>query len=93
MNMILSEPVMRRLAFVRYLYKVAVVQSQQPEPLNAVSVLTFHDSIELFLQLASQQYNLKTDDIKFMQYWEVLSKKMAQELGYKESIRRLRAYP
>lgn len=39
--------------FARYVLSLGVEQSQQPEPLSAVSVLTFHDAVELFLQLTS----------------------------------------
>lgn len=34
----------KRLAFIRHLYKVGVEQSNQPEPLNAMSLLSFHDA-------------------------------------------------
>jgi hypothetical protein len=54
----LPETTARRLAFVRYLYGVAVQQSRYPEPLYGTSILTFHDSIELFLQLASEYLNV-----------------------------------
>ena len=41
-----------RLAFVRHLYRHGVEQADQPEPLRAFSILTFHDAAELFLGLA-----------------------------------------
>jgi len=41
----LNESVVRRLAFIKYLYKVAIEQSQRLEPLCATSILTFHDAI------------------------------------------------
>lgn len=39
-----------RLGFVRYLYQLALQQSEQPEPMATASVLTFHDSADLFMQ-------------------------------------------
>lgn len=40
-----------RLSFVRYLYQVAVQQSDQPSPMAVAAVLTFHDAVDLFVQL------------------------------------------
>jgi hypothetical protein len=34
-----------RLAFLRHLYRLAVEQADQPEPLRGFSVLTFHDAV------------------------------------------------
>lgn len=48
----------RRLAFIKYLYNMAVEQSMKPEPTCASSVLTFHDSIELFLEPASEHLDI-----------------------------------
>jgi hypothetical protein len=62
---------MQRLAFIRYLYQLAVEQSQQPDPMAAASILAFHDSVELFLQLALEQpgVTLGTKNPNFDQYW------------------------
>jgi hypothetical protein len=72
------------------LYETGVEQSLRPEPMNAVSLLTFHDSIELFLRLASEQKDaaMKTD-LKFLEYWDVLKHKVQGGLTQKESVRRL----
>lgn len=45
----------RRLAFIRYLYLVGERQSRHPEPFGSAALLTFHDAVELFLQLASEK--------------------------------------
>lgn len=50
-----SPPAMARLAFLRYLYTIGMEQSRQPEPLAAASILLFHDSVDLFLQLAADR--------------------------------------
>ena len=47
----------QRLALIRYLYNSAVEESRKPEPIGSTSILMFHDSIELFLQLASEHLN------------------------------------
>jgi hypothetical protein len=70
----LSAATMQRLAFIRYLYNVAAEQSRQPEPLAAASVLGFHDSVELFLQLACEHLGVPTKDrTHFMEYFDILA--------------------
>ncbi|MFD4524230.1 hypothetical protein ACFWP7_09970 [Streptomyces sp. NPDC058470] len=51
-----------------------MAQAQQPQPLAATSVLSFHDAVELYLVLAGEhlQVNLPTQ-ISFSQYWEKLT--------------------
>ncbi|WP_316236595.1 hypothetical protein [Bradyrhizobium sp. SZCCHNR1015] len=66
----LSRDLIRRLAFVRYLFEMGLDQSHQPEPFGAVSLLTFHDACEMFLQIAAEHraVNLKPKS-DFMEYW------------------------
>mgnify|MGYP001172913798 CR=1 FL=1 len=85
----LTEITLQRLAFIRYLYSIAVEQSRQSEPLGTASVLTFHDTVELFLQLAAEMKGVKTVDLNFMQYWDVLKPHLGSELSQKEEMRRL----
>jgi hypothetical protein len=85
-----SDIIIRRLAFVRYLYSVAAGQSSLPEPLSSASILTFHDSIELFLQLATEHLNIGSQNPGFMDYFELIDQKLTpKSLSHKESIRRL----
>ena len=81
--------IINRLAFIKYLYRVAVEQSQKSEPLCAASVLFFHDAVELFLQLTSEHLDIGKEGLKFMEYWDLISKKLDIELSQKESMRRL----
>ncbi|MFZ1959061.1 MAG: hypothetical protein WAU46_08295 [Methanoregula sp.] len=85
------EPIiLKRLVFIKYLYTVAIQQSQQPEPLSSASILTFHDSIELFLELASEVNGVSKTNIHFLEYWELLKSKLPNEgLTQKMSMRRL----
>ena len=86
----LDESVIKRLAFFKYIYKVAVELSERPEPLCSASILTFHDAIELFLQLASEHLDRSKKDIPFLEYWDLLSPKLPNSgLTQKESMRRL----
>ena len=86
----LDKNIVKRLAFIKYLYKVAVEQSQKPEPLGSASILTFHNAVELFLQLASEHLDAGKKEPPFMGYWEILAPKLSIGLPtQKESMRRL----
>jgi hypothetical protein len=65
----------KRLAFIKYLYTVGVEQTKKPEPLCWASVLTFHDAVELLLQLTAEYVNVKRGigDIHFLDYWSVIN--------------------
>lgn len=65
--------VAQRLAFVHFLYGQGVGQSDQPEPLSATAVLSFHDAVESFLLLAAEhlKVNLPTN-VNFADYWDRL---------------------
>jgi hypothetical protein len=89
--MSLDEATLRRLSFIRYMYQLGADQSRQPEPYSAVSILSFHDAVELFLQLAAEHLNvpIKTDT-KFMQYWERLNPKVGGDgLSQKQAMERV----
>lgn len=85
----------KRLAFIKYLYNVGVEQARKPEPFCWVSVLTFHDAAELFLELSLEYHNSsrRLKDIRFMQYWDelnpLLKKKGKNELTQRISMERL----
>lgn len=86
----ISDVTMQRLAFIRYLYTRGVEASRRPEPLSAASILTFHDSIELFLALASEHLDVGGRDSGFMEYWELLKPKLPDDgLTQKRAMRRL----
>jgi hypothetical protein len=82
---------MRRLAFIKAVYTSSVAQSYQPEPLSSMSILSFHDSVELFLQLSSEHIGVsKKERLAFLEYWRVISDKMKEgELLQKEAMSRL----
>lgn len=88
--MSLDETTIRRLAFIKYLYQTSLSQSHAPSPLSCASLLTMHDAVELFLQLSSEHLNTGAGQPGFMEYWEILDKKLSPDgLGQKESMRRL----
>jgi len=82
--------ILRRLVFIKYLYKLGVDQSIKSEPMCCISILTFHDAVELFLQLTSEYLNVGKSEIHFMEYFDLISNKIeGKDLSQKESIRRL----
>lgn len=85
----LDETTIARLAFIKYLFSTGVKQSYAPPPLSGISLLSLHDSVELFLQLASEYANIGSHQPNFMDYWDLLSTKIGKELGQRESMRRL----
>jgi hypothetical protein len=89
-EMELDQHVIRRLAFIRYLFQTAVSQSYAPAPLKCASLLVMHDAVELWLQLASERVNVGMERTPFMEYWKLIGAKLdPQELSQKESMRRL----
>jgi hypothetical protein len=74
---------MSRLAFIRILWQQANEQSRQPGPLASVSVLTFHDAIELFVVLAAE--HMGAGPVKpqggVLKYWEHLLKPTKSRRG------------
>lgn len=71
------------------MYELAVDQSRQPEPFCAASLLTFHDAVELFLQLGAEHLGVRTSPQGFMDYWGKLEPKLDDELTQKRSMDRL----
>jgi len=70
-----ADEAIQRLAFIKYLYKLGVEQSGKPDPFCWASVLTFHDTVELFLELASEYLSVQEPlkELKFPAYWDKLT--------------------
>jgi hypothetical protein len=65
--------IMSRLAFVRLFFQQGIDQSRQPDPLNVGSVLTLHDTTELFLQLVAEHRRVNLPRfVHFHEYWKLL---------------------
>jgi len=81
---------LQRLSFIKYLFSIALSQSYQPEPLCGASILSFHDSVELFLQLVLEKLGISKKNKGFIDYWEVIEKEAKGiKLSLKESMKRL----
>ena len=81
---------LRRLSLVRHLFGLGVVQSRGSEPTAGLSILSFHDAAESFLQLACERYGTGENKADFMRYWELLEGKGFQ-VPQRETMRRLNA--
>jgi hypothetical protein len=97
--MSLEKTTMERLAFIKYLYNLAFEQSQKPDPLCSASLLTFHDSIDMFLFLTAEyldadlsKLDKNRNKVYFMDYWKIMptSKKIPDiKLTQELSMQRL----
>jgi hypothetical protein len=88
----LSKDLIRRLAFVRYLYGLGVDQSHKPEPFAAVAMLTFHDACEMFLQIAAEHNGVtfsKQRSPDFLEYWPLFEQQAKLQVTSKASMGRL----
>ena len=81
----------KRLSLIKYFYNLALNQSNQPAPQNSISVLMFHDCVELFLILAAEKVGATVKDKMYiMNYFNVINEKLEEEkLAHKVSIKRL----
>jgi hypothetical protein len=84
--MLNPELIINRLALIKQLHKIGIEQTKQFEPIAAFSILSFHDSIEMFLKLLAEHNDIKTDKFNFLDYWTEFP-----NLTLKESMRNLNA--
>jgi hypothetical protein len=80
---------MQKLAFVRYLYDLGTRQSRQAEPLRAVSLLMFHDALELFLSVACSHHGASPKGDKFDATTQALETKLGIPLPEKAGLEAL----
>jgi len=83
---------MQRLGLIRYIYNNAMEESKQPEPFRAVSILRFHDSVELFLDLICDKFGISAKaTYQFNDYWNAIGNHLqqGQSLSQKRAIDRL----
>jgi hypothetical protein len=79
----------KRLALIKYLHNLGMDQAKKSEPLNSISILTFHDLVELFLQLICDEYDIKYSE-PFLGYWDKINGKVkSKTLSHKSSMVKL----
>ncbi|MEI7491328.1 MAG: hypothetical protein WCK92_08015 [Bacteroidota bacterium] len=81
-----KESLLKRLSIVKLLYKIGIEQSRQSESTAFLSILSFHNSVEMFLVLVCENDpNVKmSGDKNFMSYWEKVP-----QLSMSSSMRKL----
>lgn len=78
-----------RLALIKYHFNHGIEQSRLIEPLNGFSLLTFHDTVELFLNLICEINSIEIP-IQFMEYWTKINNNSATaKLSHKTSMQKL----
>jgi hypothetical protein len=70
-----EESIIQRLAFIQYLARLAAQKSKEPEPYCWVSILNFHDAVELFLELAAEKLKVTkgSKELRFGEYWGIIN--------------------
>ncbi|MBR5167917.1 MAG: hypothetical protein IKW86_07635 [Salinivirgaceae bacterium] len=69
----MDELTTKRLAVIKQLYLHGVEQSYEVEPMNGFSILSFHDSVEMFMKLCAEVKDVKIDrNVKFVEYFTKL---------------------
>lgn len=87
----IDEFVVRRLAFIKYLFYLATEQSKSVMPMKSASILLLQDSIELFAQLVTEWIDIKTHaKTNFDEYWDLIDEKLnPYQFPQRESMKRL----
>ena len=69
----MDELTTKRLAVIKQLYRQGVNQSYDTEPMNGFSLLSFHDSVEMFMKLCAEQKGVKIErNVNFGDYFTKL---------------------
>jgi hypothetical protein len=65
-----NDIIIRRLALIKYLFQKGVEASKAADIVAGFSILSFHDSIEMFLILAAESKDIKNfKAFSFMEFW------------------------
>lgn len=81
--------IIKRLAIIKHLYKIGIEQSKQVETVAAFSILSFHDSVEMFLKLLAENKNIKSEKLNFLDYWTNIPSLTLVEFMRNLNIRRV----
>ncbi|MEX2485002.1 MAG: hypothetical protein WED10_10595 [Brumimicrobium sp.] len=84
--MLSKEILFKRLSHIKQLYQIGIRQTEQHENIAVFSILSFHDSIEMFLKLLTEHKGINATKFSFLEYWEKIP-----DLTLKESMRSLNA--
>jgi hypothetical protein len=87
-----KEQIIKRLSIVKFLYKIGMEQSRHSETTSFFSILSFHDSIDMYLNLAAEKIGIekkKNEKIYFMDYWDKIPTLTLKESMFKLNERRI----
>jgi len=65
--------IIKRLTSIKLLYRLGLNLSYQSENTSHFSILSFHDSIEMFLKLAAEEKGIDSTKFSFLTYWDNIS--------------------
>jgi len=75
----MDELTTRRIAIIKQLYNIGLDQSYDSEPMNGFCLLSFHDSVEMFMKLCAEISGVKINkDVNFGDYFTKLSNLQCQ---------------
>jgi len=84
-----KEIILKRLSIIKLLYNQGVYQSRQSETISFFSILSFHDSMEMFVKLLAEKNNLKSEKLSFIDYWEKIPDLTLKEAARTLNLRRV----
>lgn len=88
MGQTLDPSVVRRLAFIRFLYMQGLEQAQRPQPLAATALLCFHNAVEMFLLLTAEHLDVSlARNTSFEGYWDQIAQ--SRQLPGRVAMRRM----
>ncbi|WP_157969484.1 hypothetical protein [Haloplanus rubicundus] len=85
----LDKQIMERLAFAKSLQQEAVQKSNKPQPMAASSVLSFHDSVEIFFYTSAEYLGINADPNHITEYFEEIKREIGEDLVGKAGVKRL----
>lgn len=85
----LDKNIVDRLILIKYMYEKGVEQSKKSDPGSQVSILMFHDAVELFLILACDYLDIDGKKFKFLEYWSAIKQKSKVQISCKKPMERL----
>jgi hypothetical protein len=86
--------IIQRLAFAKYLIHKGNLEANNPDPLFSISVLHYHDALELSFLLILEDKGINPDNLSFMGYFRKINERLKSEgnleLSLEPSLGRLK---
>ena len=90
MSQALDPLIVRRLAFIRFLFSQGLEQAKRPQPLATTALLSLHDAVEMFLLLAAEHLGVNlTQNVNFEGYFDQISQAASVQLPGRPAMRRM----